>query len=131
MSIAPNRFSQDQATLADKPAGPQATHVERKAGNPAVENARSPQAEKRLPDAFGKNGRPASGDEGAVPPDSSLQIDLELISWKTVTDITRDKKVVKKTLKEGEKYERPNDGSVVQGKVFALTNVSVKYLQSN
>ncbi|KAI9114981.1 hypothetical protein K1719_013994 [Acacia pycnantha] len=64
--------------------------------------------------AFGKNGRPASGDEGVVPPDSSLQIDLELISWKTVTDITRDKKVVKKTLKEGEKYERPNDGSVVQ-----------------
>ncbi|XP_028759704.1 70 kDa peptidyl-prolyl isomerase isoform X2 [Neltuma alba] len=64
--------------------------------------------------AFGENGRPASGDEGAVPPNSSVQINLELLSWKTVTDITKDKKVLKKTLKEGEKYERPNDGSVVR-----------------
>lgn len=68
--------------------------------------------------AFGENGRPASGDEGAVPPNASLQIDLELISWKAVSDITKDKKVLKKTLKEGEGYERPNDGAVVQVKLI-------------
>ncbi|KAI4317410.1 hypothetical protein L6164_025279 [Bauhinia variegata] len=68
--------------------------------------------------AFNESGRPASGDEGAVPPNATLQIDLELVSWKTVSDITKDKKVLKKTLKEGEGYERPNDGAVVQVKLI-------------
>lgn len=72
-------------------------------------------------DAFGENERPASGEEDVVPPNASLQINLELVSWKTVTDITKSKKVLKKTLKEGEKYERPNDGSLVQGRVLINT----------
>lgn len=72
-------------------------------------------------DAFGESGRPAaSGDEGAVPPNASLQIDLELVSWKTVSDITKDRKVLKKTLKEGEGYERPNEGAVVQGIILLI-----------
>jgi FK506-binding protein 4/5 len=62
-------------------------------------------------------GRPASGDEAAVPPNATLHITLELMSWKAVSDITKDKKILKKTLKEGEGYERPNDGAVVQGTV--------------
>lgn len=66
-------------------------------------------------DAFGENGRPATGDEGAVPSNATLQITLELVSWKTVSDITKDRKVLKKILMEGEGYERPNDGAVVQG----------------
>ncbi|GLT80552.1 hypothetical protein SLA2020_519870 [Shorea laevis] len=65
--------------------------------------------------AFGENGRPAIGDEAAVPPNASLQITLELVSWKTVSDVTKDMKVLKKILKEGEGYDRPNDGTVVQG----------------
>ncbi|XP_057720136.1 peptidyl-prolyl cis-trans isomerase FKBP65-like [Arachis stenosperma] len=69
-------------------------------------------------DAFGENGRPASGDEGVVPLNASLQIDLEWISWKAISDITKDKNVLKKTLKEGEGYERPNDGAVVQVKLI-------------
>ncbi|KAL3020330.1 hypothetical protein AAZX31_05G138900 [Glycine max] len=68
--------------------------------------------------AFGESGRPALGDEGAVPPNAYLQLDLELVSWKTVSDITKDRKVLKKTLKEGEGYERPNDGAVVQVKLI-------------
>ncbi|KAF3456703.1 hypothetical protein FNV43_RR01357 [Rhamnella rubrinervis] len=68
--------------------------------------------------AFGETGRPAAGDEGAVPPNATLLITLELVSWKTVTDISKDKKVLKKTLKEGEGYERPNDGAVVQVKLI-------------
>ncbi|KAK6141293.1 hypothetical protein DH2020_024962 [Rehmannia glutinosa] len=65
-------------------------------------------------DGFGEKGKPASGDEGAVPPNASLNITLELVSWKTVSNVTDDKKVVKKILKEGEGYERPNEGAVVK-----------------
>ncbi|XP_057966653.1 peptidyl-prolyl cis-trans isomerase FKBP62-like isoform X2 [Malania oleifera] len=66
---------------------------------------------------FGEKGKPASGDEDAVPPNATLQITLELVSWKTVTEVTDDKKVVKKVLKEGEGYERPNEGAVVRLKL--------------
>ncbi|KAJ6818363.1 70 kDa peptidyl-prolyl isomerase-like isoform X1 [Iris pallida] len=52
--------------------------------------------------AFGENGRPASGEGGAVPPNATLEVELELVSWKTVSEIGDDKKVLKKILKEGE-----------------------------
>ncbi|XP_061363757.1 peptidyl-prolyl cis-trans isomerase FKBP62-like isoform X2 [Gastrolobium bilobum] len=79
--------------------------------------------------AFGVSGRPASGGEGAVPPNASLQIDLELVSWKTVSDITKDRKVLKKTLKEGEGYERPNDGAVVQVKLIGKLQDGTVFLK--
>ncbi|XP_050913047.1 peptidyl-prolyl cis-trans isomerase FKBP62 isoform X2 [Lathyrus oleraceus] len=66
---------------------------------------------------FGEKGKPAHGDEGAVPPNASLQITLELVSWKTVSDVTSDKKVIKKILKEGEGYDRPNEGAIVKLKL--------------
>lgn len=66
---------------------------------------------------FGEMGRPAAGDGGAVPPNASLVIDLELVSWKTVTEIGDDKKILKKVLTEGEGYERPNEGAVVTVKI--------------
>ncbi|KAM0935825.1 putative peptidylprolyl isomerase [Dioscorea sansibarensis] len=66
---------------------------------------------------FGEKGRPASGDEGAVPPGATLHIDLELVSWKTVTEVGDDKKILKKVIKEGEGYERPNEGAVVRVKL--------------
>lgn len=50
-----------------------------------------------------------------MPPNATLHIDLELVSWKTVTLIGDDKKILKTVLKEGEGYERPNDGAVVRG----------------
>ncbi|CAK9158034.1 unnamed protein product [Ilex paraguariensis] len=67
---------------------------------------------------FGEKGKPASGDEGAVPPNATLQIALELVSWKTVSNVTDDKKVLKKILNEGEGYERPNEGAVVKLKLI-------------
>lgn len=67
---------------------------------------------------FGEKGKPASGDEGAVPPNATLQITLELVSWKTVSEVTDDKKVIKKILKEGEGYEKPNEGAVVKVKLI-------------
>ncbi|XP_060176711.1 peptidyl-prolyl cis-trans isomerase FKBP62-like [Lycium barbarum] len=66
---------------------------------------------------FGEKGKPASSDGAAVPPNATLQINLELVSWKTVSSVTDDKKVVKKILKEGEGYEKPNEGAVVKLKV--------------
>lgn len=66
-------------------------------------------------DGFGEKGKPASGGEGAVPPNATLEINLELVSWKTVSEVTDDNKVIKKILKEGEGYERPNEGAVVKG----------------
>ncbi|KAL8259995.1 hypothetical protein R6Q59_027948 [Mikania micrantha] len=68
--------------------------------------------------AFGEKGRePESNNECVVPPNNSLQITLELVSWKTVSEVTTDNKVSKKILKEGEGYDRPNDGAVVQVKL--------------
>nr|XP_043622846.1 peptidyl-prolyl cis-trans isomerase FKBP62-like [Erigeron canadensis] len=67
---------------------------------------------------FGENGKQALANEGGVPPNATLKITLELVSWKTVSKITDDKKVVKKILKEGEGYERPNEGAVVQVKLI-------------
>ncbi|KAH7529536.1 hypothetical protein ACOSP7_003332 [Xanthoceras sorbifolium] len=63
---------------------------------------------------FGEKGKPVSGSEGAVPPNATLIIALELVSWKTVSEVTDDKKVIKKILKEGEGYEHPNEGAVVK-----------------
>jgi len=68
--------------------------------------------------AFGEKGKPASGGEGAVPPNAKLQITLELVSWKIVSEVTDDKKVIKKILKEGEGYDRPSDGAVVRLKLI-------------
>ncbi|KAL9237859.1 hypothetical protein vseg_012357 [Gypsophila vaccaria] len=67
---------------------------------------------------FGDTSRPASGEEAVVPPNAVLQITLELVSWKIVSEVTTDKKVLKKTLKEGEGYDRPNDGALVQVKLI-------------
>ncbi|KHG01160.1 Peptidyl-prolyl cis-trans isomerase FKBP65 -like protein [Gossypium arboreum] len=66
--------------------------------------------------AFGEDGRPALGSEGAVPPNATLHVTLELVSWKSVSDVTKNKKVLKKILKEGEGYKRPDDGTIVQVK---------------
>ncbi|MQL90773.1 hypothetical protein Taro_023376 [Colocasia esculenta] len=67
--------------------------------------------------AFGEKGKPASDSESAVPPNATLLVELQLVSWTTVTEVTDDKKVLKKILKEGEGYEKPNDGAVVKVKL--------------
>lgn len=67
-------------------------------------------------DAFGEQGRDATGDFVAVPPNANLIVTLELISFKPVKEITQDKQVVKKILKKGEGYDKPSDGTVVQSK---------------
>ena len=60
-------------------------------------------------DGFGENGKQAIGNEGEVPPNGTRKIPLELVSWKIVSNVTIDKRVVKKILKRREGYERPNE----------------------
>ncbi|XWS35213.1 hypothetical protein CRYUN_Cryun21dG0106800 [Craigia yunnanensis] len=76
--------------------------------------------------AFGEDVRPAVGSECAVPPNVTLHITLELVFWKSVSDVTKDRKVLKKILKEGEGYDRPNDGIVVQEQVIDGLDKAVK-----
>ncbi|KAG6411896.1 hypothetical protein SASPL_124549 [Salvia splendens] len=78
---------------------------------------------------FGEKGKPACGDEGSVPPNATLAIDLELVSWKTVSNVTDDKKVVKKILKEGEGYERPNEGALVKLKLIGKLQDGTVFLK--
>jgi hypothetical protein len=65
-------------------------------------------------DGFGAKGQAPTEDCAAIPAEATLLIELELISWKVVEEITPDKKVIKKVLKAGEGYEKPNDGSTVK-----------------
>ncbi|CAA0809064.1 Peptidyl-prolyl cis-trans isomerase FKBP65 [Striga hermonthica] len=63
--------------------------------------------------AFGKEGRKPIDDFPSIPPDSVVSIFLELLSFKSVVDITGDLKVTKKVLKEGEGNITANDGALV------------------
>ena len=66
-------------------------------------------------DGFGEKGRAPTEDGRAIPSNATLLIELELISWKAVEEITDDRKVMKKILKAGEGYEKPNEGATVKG----------------
>nr|GFC01126.1 peptidyl-prolyl cis-trans isomerase FKBP62 [Tanacetum cinerariifolium] len=57
---------------------------------------------------------PASGNDCVVPPNATIQIKLELVSWKIVSEVTTDNKVSKNILNEGEEYDHSNDGAVVK-----------------
>lgn len=63
--------------------------------------------------AFGEEGRDMSNGVHSIPPSSLLNIDVELVSFKPVIDITGDSKVLKKILKEGEGDVVANEGAAV------------------
>ncbi|OIV92043.1 hypothetical protein TanjilG_15034 [Lupinus angustifolius] len=78
---------------------------------------------------FGKKGKPSQDDEGVVPPNATLEITLELVSWKTVLKVTDDKKVLKKIVKEREGYECHNDGAIVKLKLIGVCIERKKIIQ--
>ncbi|GAB4851800.1 hypothetical protein Ancab_031199 [Ancistrocladus abbreviatus] len=55
-----------------------------------------------------------SGTDGVIPPGSNVSIHLELLSWRSVVDIVGDGKILKKIIKSGEGFDRPNEGSLVK-----------------
>lgn len=70
--------------------------------------------------AFGEQGRDASDGFPAIPSNAMLNIDVELISLKPVLDVMGDLKVLKKILRAGEGFCRPNDGETVRVRCTAM-----------
>lgn len=60
--------------------------------------------------AYGKEGSPP-----AIPPDTTLKFDIEMLSWCSVRDVTRDGGVMKKIVREGQSWETPKDADEVIG----------------
>lgn len=63
--------------------------------------------------AFGEKGREAGSGLCSIPPNSVLHVNIELVSFKPVVNVTGDSKVIKKILKEGEGAFTANEGANV------------------
>ncbi|XP_058725106.1 70 kDa peptidyl-prolyl isomerase-like isoform X2 [Vicia villosa] len=63
--------------------------------------------------AFGETGREAGSGFHSIPPDSVLHVNIELVSFKPVINVTGDSMVIKKILKEGEGAFTANEGANV------------------
>lgn len=67
-------------------------------------------------DAFGEQGKTAKNQFSAVPPNSAVSMDVELVSLKPVVDVTRYLKLLNKTLNCGDDTSTPHDGETVHSK---------------
>ncbi|XAR48435.1 Peptidylprolyl isomerase [Bertholletia excelsa] len=63
--------------------------------------------------AFGERGRNSTKEFPSVPPNSVLNIDLELVTFNPVINVTGDSKVLKMIVKEGEGALPANEGAAV------------------
>ncbi|KAL5127099.1 Peptidyl-prolyl cis-trans isomerase FKBP62 [Glycine soja] len=70
--------------------------------------------------AFGEKGREAGSGLCSIPPNSVLHVNIELVSFKPVINVTGDSKVIKKILKEGEGVFTANDGANVTVRFTAM-----------
>ncbi|XP_058069735.1 peptidyl-prolyl cis-trans isomerase FKBP65-like isoform X3 [Magnolia sinica] len=70
--------------------------------------------------ALGEHGRDANDGFPSIPSNATLDIDLELVSFKPVIDVNGDLSVLKKILKEGEGIRSPNEGAVIHVRYTAM-----------
>ncbi|KAA8528448.1 hypothetical protein F0562_035803 [Nyssa sinensis] len=70
--------------------------------------------------AFDEEGRNVNNEFPLIPPSSVLSIDLELVSFNPVINVTGDSKVFKKILKEGEGVLTANEGATVTIRYTAM-----------
>ncbi|KAF7140388.1 hypothetical protein RHSIM_Rhsim06G0063300 [Rhododendron simsii] len=70
--------------------------------------------------AFGEMGSKSTNEFPSIPPCSVLNVDLELVSFKPVINVTDDSKVLKKILREGEGTLTANEGAVVTVRYTAM-----------
>ncbi|KAK4356806.1 hypothetical protein RND71_022416 [Anisodus tanguticus] len=79
--------------------------------------------------AFGERGKAESGDEGGVPPNAALQINLELISWKIVSEVTNDNKDGTVFVKKGLDAEEPFEFKIDEEQVIDGLDRAVKKMK--
>ncbi|XP_047328107.1 peptidyl-prolyl cis-trans isomerase FKBP62-like [Impatiens glandulifera] len=70
--------------------------------------------------AFGESGYDSKDRSVTVPPNCVLKIDLELISYKPVIDVTGDSKVLKKILEEGHGIDTAKENAFVSVRYIAM-----------
>ncbi|KAK4434339.1 peptidyl-prolyl isomerase [Sesamum alatum] len=70
--------------------------------------------------AFGEVGKKSNDELPSIPPNSTLSISVELLSFNRVIDITGDLKVKKKVLREGEGTVTANEGAAVTVRYKAM-----------
>ena len=79
---------------------------------------------------FGADGAPAAGDRPAVPPDSSLCAEIELLDFEKLTDASpgQDGSVLLKEIEKGEGWKHPSQGDLayVRYTLKSADDVSLK-----